>query len=142
MFSSLFSSYTYIYRALHTCSTEHSILVLIRKWIIWLRWFPSYRRFLTPLQQTAFWKQNDKRRNCSKQAISPFITMFSAFSHRLSIQLWRYSFFWQSMFKVICCRIVVWGKGLTSHQDIYISSLKLIQRKRREKNCLRRLLQK
>ena len=32
----------------------------------------SYRRFLMPLQLTAFGKHSDKRRNCSKQAISPF----------------------------------------------------------------------
>ena len=42
---------------------------------------------LTPLQQTAFWKHSDKRRNYSKQAISHFATMFSTFSHRLSILL-------------------------------------------------------
>ena len=30
--------------------------------------YPSYRRFLTPLQQTAFWKHSDKRRNCTKRA--------------------------------------------------------------------------
>ena len=47
--------------------------------------FPSYRRFLTPLQQTAFYKHSDKRRNCSKRAISPFATMFSTLSHQLSI---------------------------------------------------------
>ena len=49
--------------------------------------FPSYRRFLMPLQQIAVWKHSDKRRNCSKQAIYPFNTMFSTFSHKLSIQL-------------------------------------------------------
>ena len=76
--------------------------------------FPSCRRFLTPLQQTAFWKHSDKRRNCTKRAISPFATMFSTFVHRLSIQLWRFSMFWQNTFKVVCCRFVVWGKGLTS----------------------------
>ena len=27
-------------------------------------------------------------------------------------QLWRFSMFWQNTFKVVCCRIVVWGKGL------------------------------
>ena len=74
---------------------------------------PSYRRFLTPLQQTTFWKHTDKRRNCSKRAISPFATMFSNFSRRLSIQLKRFSIFWKNMFKVFYCRIVVWGKGLT-----------------------------
>ena len=73
---------------------------------------PSYRCFLTPLQQTPFWKHSDKRINCTKHAISPFATMFSTFCHRLSIQLWRFSMFWQNTFKVVCCRIVVWGKGL------------------------------
>ena len=34
----------------------------------------SYRRFLMPLQQTAFWKHRDKRGNCSKRAISHFNT--------------------------------------------------------------------
>ena len=57
-------------------------------------------------------KHSDKRRNCSERAISPIVTMFSTFSHRLSTQLQRFSIFWQSMFKVVCCRIVVWGKGL------------------------------
>ena len=48
--------------------------------------FPSYSRFLTPLQQTAFWKHSDNRWNCSNREISPFATIFSTFSHRLSIQ--------------------------------------------------------
>ena len=72
--------------------------------------FPSYRRFLTPLQQTAVWKHSDKRRNCSKRAISPFDKMFSAFSHSLFIQLQGFSIFLQNLFKVVCSRIVVWGE--------------------------------
>ena len=72
----------------------------------------SYRRFLTPLQQTAFWKHSNKRRNCTKHAISPFVTMFFTFSLRLSIQLWRFSIFWQRLFKVVCCRIALCEKGL------------------------------
>ena len=58
----------------------------------------------------AFW------RLCSRQlfenivtkeenAFSDFATMFSTLHHRSSI-------FWQTLFKVFCCRIVVWGKGL------------------------------
>ena len=31
---------------------------------------------LTPAQQTAFWKHGHNRRNCSKRAISPLVTMF------------------------------------------------------------------
>ena len=33
-----------------------------------------------PLQQTAFWKHGDKKRNCSNRAISPFVTMFQLYS--------------------------------------------------------------
>ena len=76
---------------------------------------------MTPLQQTAFWKHSDKRRNCTKRAIAPFATMFSTFCHRLSIQLWRFSMFWQNTFKVVCCRIVVWGKGLILFPHIQLS---------------------
>ena len=47
-------------------------------------------------------------------------TMFFAFSHRLIIQLWRFSIFWQNMFKVICCRIVVWEKGLNICQIYFL----------------------
>ena len=39
--------------------------------------------------------------------------MFSTFCHRLSIQLWRFSIFLKNTFKVVCCRIAVWGKGLS-----------------------------
>ena len=45
--------------------------------------------------------------------------MFSTFSHRLSIQLWGFSIFLQNMFKVFCCRIVVWGKGLMINHSFY-----------------------
>ena len=46
--------------------------------------------------------------------------MFSTFCHRLSIQLWRFSMFWQNTFKVVCCRIVVWGKGLRNGYVILV----------------------
>ena len=81
---------------------------------------------------TKSWKHCGKRRNCSFWAISSFVTMFSksrqnepfllfstifsTFSHSLSIQLKRFSIFWQNMFKYVCCRIGVWGKGLSSHR--------------------------
>ena len=74
--------------------------------------FPHIVAFWRLCEQTAFWKHSDKRRNCTKRAISPFATMFSTFSHRTSIQLKRFSMFWQNMFKVVCCSIVVWGIGL------------------------------
>ena len=52
-----------------------------------------YKKTLLP---TAFWKHSDKRRNCTKRAISPLDTMFSTFCHRLSVQLWKFSIFWQN----------------------------------------------
>ena len=58
---------------------------------------PSYRRFLTPLQQMAFWKQSDKRR------ISPFATIFSTFSYRLSIQFYLLRKHVQSRLLQNCC---------------------------------------
>ena len=69
----------------------------------------------------AFW------RLCSRQIFENIVTkeeiaqnvhfsfchnVFSTFCHRLSIQIWRFSIFWQNTFKVVCCRIVVWGKGV------------------------------
>ena len=54
--------------------------------------------------------------------------MFSTFSHRLSIQLKRFSIFWQKMFKVVCCGIVVWSKGLTlTHMEQICSRVKIWQ---------------
>ena len=35
-----------------------------------------------------FWKQSDKRRNCSLWGISPFATMFSTVSNKFSIIYW------------------------------------------------------
>ena len=55
----------------------------------------------------------------TKRAISPFATMFSTFCHRLSIQLWIFSIFWQNTSKVVCCRIVVWGKGLKMNNLVF-----------------------
>ena len=49
--------------------------------------FPHIDAFWRLWGRRLFEKQSDKRRNCSKRAISPFATMFSTFIHRLSIQL-------------------------------------------------------
>ena len=49
--------------------------------------FPHIDSFWHLCSRRLFWKHSGKRRSCSKQAISPFATMFSTFSHRLSIQL-------------------------------------------------------
>ena len=48
-----------------------------------------------------------------------FLTLFFTFSHRFSIQLKRFSIFWQNMFKVVCCRFVVWAKGLNGRSNIF-----------------------
>ena len=58
-----------------------------------------------------FCKHCDKSRNCSKQEISPFVTKFST----LSVIIPSFSdifhiFFY--VFKVVCCRYVLCGKGL------------------------------
>ena len=74
--------------------------------------FPHIDAFWRLCSRQLFENIVGKRRNCTKRAISPFATMFSTFCHRYSIQLWRFSFFWQNMFKVVCCRIAIWGKGL------------------------------
>ena len=60
----------------------------------------------------------------------PLATMFSTLSHKLSIQLWRFSMVWQNMFKLVCCRIVVWGKGLKKIQIWFESDIIFIW------NCL------
>ena len=78
--------------------------------------FPLVDTFRHLFSRRLFWKYCDKRRNCSKRAISPFATMFSIFSHRVSIQLWRFSIFWQN------CRmreraIHILGKDLISVQS-------------------------
>ena len=77
--------------------------------------FPHIDAFWRLCSRRLFEKHSDIRRNCTKRAISPFATMFSTYCHRLSIQLLRFSIFRQNTLKVVCCRIVVWGKGLKSN---------------------------
>ena len=55
----------------------------------------SYRRFLTPLQ---------------------FLLLQQCFPLKVIGYLFNYRdflFFWQNIFKVVCCVIVIWGKRLT-----------------------------
>ena len=72
---------------------------------------------INPFPHTdAFWrlssrrllKHCDKRRNCSKRAISPFATLFQ-FLFSYSILINRYCPYF------CCCGFVVCGKGLTIH---------------------------
>ena len=59
--------------------------------------FPHMDIFLRLCSRRLF-EYSDKRRNCSKLAIFPFATMFPSLSHRLSIQLQRFSIFLQNTF--------------------------------------------
>ena len=59
----------------------------------------------------SFGKHCGKRRNCTKRAISPFATMFSTFSHRLSIQLWRFLCFDKIRSKSSAAELSYEGKG-------------------------------
>ena len=81
-----------------------------------------YIRLFNPFPHIdAFWRLCSRRRFeniVTKEEIAQNVQFlllpqcFSTFCHRLSIQLWRFSTFWQKTFKVVCCRIAVWGKGL------------------------------
>ena len=54
-----------------------------------------------------FSKHCDKRRNCSKQAISPFATTFFQFSKQLHTLIYRdFLCFCPYVSKVLCCRFV------------------------------------
>ena len=70
--------------------------------------FPSYRRFLTPLQQMALWKLGDKRRNCSNEQfllLSPCFQLYSIIvlsSKGFSVLLPRR---FQSRLLQICCML-------------------------------------
>ena len=52
-----------------------------------------------------------KELTCSRRLFENIVTK-EEICHRLSIQLCRFSMFRQNTFKVVCCRIVVWGKEL------------------------------
>ena len=54
-------------------------------------------------------KNTGKRRNCSWCTILPFAMMFSTFFHLCR----DFPYFSLDIFKVICCRFVVWQKGLS-----------------------------
>ena len=60
----------------------------------------------------AFWKHCGLGWNCSWWAISPLASMFSTLCNNYAIFYWNFSGFWHFIFKVVCCRFVVCGKGL------------------------------
>ena len=60
-----------------------------------------------PLQQTAFWKHYKwQKKKLLKTSNFSFCTCFPL------LVIGDFLFFSQNLFKVVCCRIVVWGKGL------------------------------
>ena len=63
---------------------------------------------------TAFWKDSDKRRNCSKQAISSFVTMFSTLFNKHIFIYVDFPFLCQVVFNVVCLRFLVCWKWLTT----------------------------
>ena len=65
------------------------------------------------LQKIAFWKHGNKKRNCSKQAISPFVTMFSNLFNYCTFIWSELINFFGSVFKVVSCRFFVCGKGFS-----------------------------
>ena len=86
--------------------------------------FPSYRHFLIPLQQTAFWKLGDKRRNCSKWAISAFVTMFSTPFNYCTFIRREFPFFFWYIFKGDCCRLFVCWNGVNTQLYLQGSSIR------------------
>ena len=54
-----------------------------------------------------------KRRNCSKQAISPFVTMFPTLFNYCSFIQREFSNNLRHVFKVVCWRYDVWWTGLS-----------------------------
>ena len=66
------------------------------------------------------WKHRDKKRNCSKQAISPFDTIFSITFNKSSFrEIFHFPYYCWDVFKVVVCRFVVCGKGLNHCLRIY-----------------------
>ena len=78
--------------------------------------FPTYRFFLDTSAADFYWKQCDKRINCSKQAISSFATTFSFLVNDYTFIYKNYPFFclnyWQS--RLLACRCIVCVKRKVS----------------------------
>ena len=61
------------------------------------------------------WKHCDKSRNCSIRTISSFVTMCSTFFSNNTYILSDFLGFCLDVFKVVCCRFVICGKGLSKY---------------------------
>ena len=59
-----------------------------------------------------FWKHNGKRRNCLEWGISPFATKFSTLFNNSTFVSRDFPNLCLYVFKVVCCGVLVWGKGL------------------------------
>ena len=90
-----------------------------------------------PPQQTAFWIHGDKKRNCSKRSISPFVTMFSTWFNDYTF-IYRYFLYYALIgFKVVCSRFVVCGKGLRSRNDSLITMMGFLKQSLKKALCER-----
>ena len=101
------NSFRPIYLAL-TVQALESGCGCISYWVSPSHWDPCVSQNVSAM--TAFWKHSDKRKNCSKRAISPFSTMFSTFSHRIYPFNYRYFLF----FDKICSKtsaVELWYEG-------------------------------
>ena len=87
-------NYTSFFRHVYSFNAE------VVKWTCPDLFFNSF-----PPVDTFGAKRCEKRRNCSKQAISPFA---SNYTHNYR----DFPYFWGDIFKDICCRFVICGTGL------------------------------
>ena len=71
----------------------------------------TYRCFMMPLQQTTFKYIVTKEEIAQKGEISPFATMFSTQLNNYNFIYRKFPYFCLDVFKVVCCRFSVNGKG-------------------------------
>ena len=84
--------------------------------------FPSYKRFLTPLQETTFVNIAAKEVIAHNDKCSPLATMLSVLFNDYTLFLQRYSIFCKDVFKVVYCRCVVNGKSVFNDQYLMSSA--------------------
>ena len=117
MFSTLFNYHTFIYRYF-SYFRKDVFEVFCCRFIVCIKgfnWpFPSYRR----LWCRRLFENNDGRRNCLKQAISPFATMFSllVIGYRFN---YRDFLFFDKIYLKSSLYIPVCGKGLKEERAGY-----------------------
>ena len=100
-----------------TISFFEAILVKLASW-----YFPHIDAFWRLCSRLLF-ENSDKRRNWSKQAISPFATMFSTFFHRLSIFYYLTKYVESHLLQNCCMR-----ERVKHFNIVYITSIQLYLR--------------